>query len=77
MFVFLLSILVIAYVVLKTLNMRARFEERDREREMAEQAANEEAAEFAEISENAVDVEAETKFEVEAETAAEAKAEIE
>ncbi len=60
-------ILAVAYVVLKTLNMRARFEERDRERVMAEEAANEEAAEFAEISENAVDVEAETEFDFEAE----------
>ena len=63
----LLGTLAVAYVILKTLNMNAKFEERDRERELAEQAAREEDMEFTEVAENAVDVEAETDFEFETE----------
>ena len=63
----LLGTLAVAYVILKTLNMNAKFEERDRERELAEQAAKEEDMEFTEMAENAVDVEAETDFEFETE----------
>ncbi len=63
----LLGTLAVAYVILKTLNMNAKFEERDRERELAEQAAKEEDMEFTEVAENAVDVEAETDFEFETE----------
>ncbi|MBE6041911.1 MAG: hypothetical protein E7220_05245 [Clostridiales bacterium] len=59
----LLVILAVAYVVLKTLNVRAEFARRDAERE-AELRAAEEAAEEAmedeETRKNAVDVEAET-----------------
>ena len=63
----LLGTLAVAYVILKTLNMNAKFEERDRERELVEQAAKEEDMEFTEVAENAVDVEAETDFEFETE----------
>lgn len=63
----LLATLAVAYVVLKTLNMNARFEERDRERELAEQAAREEDMEFTEVAENAVDVESETDIDFEVE----------
>ena len=63
----LLATLAVAYVVLKTLNMNAKFEERDRERELAEQAAKEEDMEFTEVAENAVDVEPETDSEFEVE----------
>ena len=62
-----LATLAVAYVVLKTLNMNAKFEERDRERELAEQAAKEEDMEFTEVAENAVDVEAETDIDFEVE----------
>lgn len=63
----LLGTLAVAYVILKTLNMNAKFEERDRERELAEQAAKEEDMEFTEVAENAVDVEAETDIDFEVE----------
>ena len=63
----LLGTLAVAYVILKTLNMNAKFEERDRERELAEQAAREEDMEFTEVAENAVDVEAETDIDFEVE----------
>lgn len=63
----LLATLAVAYVVLKTLNMNAKFEERDRERELAEQAAREEDMEFTEVAENAVDVESETDIDFEVE----------
>ena len=63
----LLGTLDVAYVILKTLNMNAKFEERDRERELAEQAAKEEDMEFTEVAENAVDVEAETDIDFEVE----------
>ena len=54
-------------MILKTLNMNAKFEERDRERELAEQAAKEEDMEFTEVAENAVDVESETDIDFEVE----------
>ena len=63
----LLGTLAVAYVILKTLNMNAKFEERDRERELAEQEAKEEDMEFTEVAENAVDVEAETDIDFEVE----------
>lgn len=63
----LLGTLAVAYVILKTLNMNAKFEERDRERELAEQAAREEDMEFTEVAENAVDVESETDIDFEVE----------
>ena len=55
-------ILVVAYIVLKTINTRARFAEADARREAEEQAAKlaaEEAAEEEEIRAAAVDVDAE------------------
>ena len=58
----LLGILAIAYIVLKTLNMRAKFEEEDARRLAEEQAAAAEAEEAAEeemIRAEAVDVDAE------------------
>lgn len=67
MMLILLGTLAVAYVILKTLNMNAKFEERDRERELAEQAAKEEDMEFTEVAENAVDVEAETDIDFEVE----------
>lgn len=58
----LLGILAVAYVVLKTLNMRAKFAEEDARRLAEEQAAEAEAQEAAEaemIRAEAVDVDAE------------------
>lgn len=60
----LLGLLAVAYIVLKVLNTRAKFEEADKERERL--AAEEAEAEFDEMKESAVDVDAE-----EVETAAE------
>ena len=67
MFTSLLVILAVAYIVLKVLNTKARFDQRDAEIE-AERQAQEDAAraaaeaeeEEAEIRREAVDVEAET-----------------
>ncbi len=59
----LLIILAVAYVILKTLNMRAEFARRDAEKARQEQAmqdAMEEAEEEAEMRAAAIDVEAET-----------------
>ena len=58
----LLAVLAVAYVVLKVLNTRAKFEEADAERRRREEearAAEEENAELDEIRETAVDVETE------------------
>ena len=58
----LLAVLAVAYVVLKVLNTRAKFEEADaerRKREAEARAAEEENAELDEIRETAVDVETE------------------
>ena len=64
MFTFsILVILAVAYVILKTLNVRAEFARRDAERAREEQAAMEameEAEEEAEIRASAIDVDAET-----------------
>jgi hypothetical protein len=56
----LLALLAVAYVVLKVLNTRAKFEEADRERERL--AAEEAEAEFDEMKESAVDVETEDEI---------------
>ena len=59
----LLVILAAAYVILKTLNMRAEFARRDAERERQEQMMQEavdEEKEEAEMRATAIDVEAET-----------------
>ena len=58
----LLAVLAVAYVVLKVLNTRAKFEEADAERRRREaeaRAAEEQNAELDEIRETAVDVETE------------------
>lgn len=62
----LLAILAVAYIVLKVLNTRARFEKADAERRRMEEKAGEaeeEQAEFDEIREKAVDVEDEGEHE--------------
>lgn len=59
---FLLAVLAIAYVVLKTLNMRAKFAEEDARREAEEQrlaAEAEEEAEDATMRAEAIDVDPE------------------
>ena len=62
MVTFLLATLAIAYIVLKVINTRARFEEEDRRRAEEEEmmmAEAEEAAEEEQMRAEAVDVEAE------------------
>lgn len=59
---FLLGVLAVAYIVLKTLNMRAKFAEEDARRlaeEQAAEAAAEEEAEAEMVRAEAVDVDAE------------------
>lgn len=59
----LLVILAVAYIVLKILNTKAKFDQADAEREAKEQEAKlaaEEAAEEAAVRAEAIDVDAET-----------------